>query len=69
MNKNDACHHNKWDNIPMIFFLTNLSFVVEQMQFYMESEISVVIIVDEATGAIFYDKIHSLVIVNTEHNP
>lgn len=66
VNQVDAGRDNKGNYVPMILFLPQLSLIVEDVQFDIEDEVGVVVIVDEPILAVLEHKINYLVVLSAE---
>ena len=66
VNQVDAGRDNKGNYVPMILFLPQLSLIVKDVQFDIEDEVGVVVIVDESILAILEHKINDLIVLSAE---
>ena len=66
VNQVDAGRDDEGDYVPVVLFLSQLSLIVEDVQFDIENEVGVVVIIDEPVLAILQHEINDLVVLSAE---
>lgn len=66
VDKDQSRCNDKGNNIPVIFFFSNLSIVIQYVEFDIHRHISIVVVIDKSTLTVLKDEIMGLVIVDAK---